>query len=279
MSFTDYDLKNLRANTAAPNFIGLNNYVNLLNPENLNGILQNYDFFRILFFDLWWAFSNGVLHLVFGVLIAVLLNVEGLWFKRFYRAIYILPVVIPAIIIGTVWRNIFDQQSGAFNGLLKGIFQVFGIPATTFNIPWLENSANNINPAGLPLAYYALLIANVWLGWPLYSVVATGALQSIPKELYEAAVVDGASGPQQFYSITVPMLRPAMVPFAIYGFITTFNLFHLSYFMSGGNPYGRTELLVTQVYKLVLLTNSTNGGFGLAAAFGVYMSLFCWLSR
>ena len=88
----------------------------------------------------------------------------------------------------------------------------------------------------LPLAYFALLTANTWLGWPLNSVVATGALQSIPGELYEAAEMDGASAWQKFRNITVPFLRPAMIPYAVYGFVVTFNLFYLTYFMSGGEP-------------------------------------------
>src|SRR5262249_2188371 len=123
-------------------------------------------------------------------------------------------------------------------------------------IPWLPL---------LPLSFFAMLIANVWLGWPLNCVVATGALQSIPKELYEAAKIDGASWGQQFLRITVPLLRPAMLPFAILGFITTFNLFFLSYFLSGGGPLGRTEILVTQAYKLV----NVNHLYGVAAAFCV----------
>ena len=107
----------------------------------------------------------------------------------------------------------------------------------------------------------------LWTPAEANSVVATGALQSIPKDLYEAATVDGASGTQKLLSITVPMLRPAMVPYAVYGFIVTFNLFHLSYFMSEGRPFGRTELLVTQAYKLV----NGNQLYGYAAAFSVYM--------
>jgi arabinogalactan oligomer/maltooligosaccharide transport system permease protein len=267
MSFTDYGIKNLRSTSPAPNWVGLDNYINIVNSDTLSSTLQNFDFFRILIFDLWWALSNGVLHLVFGVLIAVLLNVDGLWFKRFYRAIYILPVVIPAIIIGTVWRNIFDQH-GPINDLLRFFLGFLG----NFDIDWLSNSSLNPTTANFvdnifTQAYWAMLVANVWLGWPLYSVVATGALQSIPKELYEAAIVDGANGPQQFFSITIPLLRPAMLPYAVFGFITTFNLFHLSFFMSGGNPFNRTELLVTEVYKLV----QTNQLYGLASAFSVYM--------
>lgn len=98
-------------------------------------------------------------------------------------------------------------------------------------------------------------------------MVATGALQSIPGELYEAAEMDGASSWQQFRNVTLPFLRPAMLPFAIYGFVITFNLFYLTYFMSGGGPFGRTELLVTQAYRLV----QEQRLYGVAAAFAVFM--------
>lgn len=269
MSFTDYGLKNLRYNSPAPNWVGLQNYNTVLfDPQNtISSSLTNYNFFGTLIFDLWWAFSNCAFHLVLGVLIAVLLNINGLWFKHIYRAVYILPVVIPNLIVATVWKNIFDTTDGPINGVLRGVFGLFGVPGATFNIPWLDNAGSDINPLGLPLAYYALLIANIWLGWPLFSVVATGALQSIPRELYEAAVVDGASSRQQFLSITAPLLRPSMLPYTIYGFIITFNLFNLSYFMSGGGPFGRTELLVTDVYKLVNVGHL----YGIAAAFAIYM--------
>lgn len=267
MSFTDYSPANLKADAPPPNYVGFDNYINILKGDTIRNVIPTFDFWRLLFFNLWWAFSNVILHVILGVLIAVLLNTEGLWFKRIYRAIYILPVVIPPIIVATVWKNIFDTQNGSANNLLRGVFGVFGIPNGTFDIPWLEQSAPDVGP--LPLAYFALLTANVWLGWPLNSVVATGALQSIPKDLYEAATVDGGTGRQQFFNITVPLLRPAMIPFAVYGFITTFNLFALSYFMSEGRPFGRTELLVTQAFKLV----NGNKLYGVAAAFSVYMFL------
>jgi arabinogalactan oligomer/maltooligosaccharide transport system permease protein len=82
-------------------------------------------------------------------------------------------------------------------------------------------------------------------------LVATGALQSIPKDLYEAASIDGASGRQQFFNITVPLLRPAMIPAAVYGFTLSFNLFNFVFFMTQGGPARSTEILVTFAYDLV----------------------------
>ena len=117
----------------------------------------------------------------------------------------------------------------------------------------------------LPLSFFAVLIANVWLGWPFMMVIATGALQSIPGDLYEAARTDGASRWRQFWDITAPLLRPAMVPAIMYGTILTFNQFNIIYFITNGGPYGKTEILVTQAFKLV----NPNGLYGLAAAFSI----------
>jgi arabinogalactan oligomer / maltooligosaccharide transport system permease protein len=266
LSFTDYGLRNLRVNAPSPNIVGFDNYIRILDNDI---VLPNFEFLRVLIFNLFWAFSNVVLHVVLGVAIALVLNVEGLRFKRIYRALFILPVVIPPIIVATVWRNMFDPQYGAINFLLKDTIGVLlKLPPDALNIDWL-NYPNPIIAAGplvLPLAYVALLAANVWLGWPLNAVVATGALQSVPKDLYEAAEMDGAGAWQRFKAVTLPFLRPAMLPFAIYGFVITFNLFQLSYFMSGGGPFGQTELLVTIGFRLV----NEQKLYGVAAAFAIF---------
>jgi arabinogalactan oligomer/maltooligosaccharide transport system permease protein len=264
MSFTDFGLRNLRPGSEAPPFVGLDNYVNVLTS---NLAIPNFHFIRLIGFNIWWALSNVVIHVILGVFIALLLNTKGLWLKRFWRAVYILPVVIPPIIVATVWRNMFDAENGAINNLLMIIGGYFSIPAEVFEINWLREAKDPIPFIPLPLAYFALLTANTWLGWPLNSVVATGALQSIPGELYEAAEIDGASWWQKFRTVTVTYLRPAMIPYAIYGFVVTFNLFYLSYFMSAGQPLGRTELLVTQAFRLV----NEQRLYGVAAAFAIFM--------
>lgn len=122
------------------------------------------------------------------------------------------------------------------------------------------------NRAGAPtLAFYAVLIANIWLGWPFMMVVATGALQSIPADLYEAADVDGATKWKQFRQITLPLLRPAMVPAIMLGTIWTFNQFNVIFFITAGGPRGQTDLLVTQAYKLIQQEQL----YGAAAAFSI----------
>jgi arabinogalactan oligomer/maltooligosaccharide transport system permease protein len=264
MSFTDFGIQNLRAGSAAPDWVGVKNYVDVITSQLS---IPNYAFVRLLLYNLVWAFANVTIHVILGVGIALLVHTKGLWFKRFYRSLFILPVVIPPIIVATVWKNMFDADHGAINQLLAGVGGLVGLPASMFGADWLRQVEDPISFIPLPLAFYAMLITNTWLGWPLNAVVATGALQSIPGELYEAAEIDGASRWQQFRNVTLVFLRPAMVPYAIYGFVITFNLFHLAYFMSQGGPQGRTELLVTQAYRLV----NDQQLYGVGASFAVIM--------
>jgi arabinogalactan oligomer / maltooligosaccharide transport system permease protein len=267
MSFHDFTLENFRVRNPVPaEFIGFDNYVRIAQSQLQ---IPNFEFLRLVFFNLWWALSNVVVHVIIGVGVAVVLNTPGLWFKRVYRALFILPVVIPSIIVATVWRNMFTPDGGAVNYLLQALGGIIGIPADApgLNLDWLRQVDDPISFIPLPLAYFAMITANTWLGWPLNSVVATGALQSIPGDLYEAAEMDGANAWQKFRAVTLTYLRPAMLPYAIYGFVINFNLFFLPFFMTGGEPFGRTEILVTQAYRLA----NDRQLFGFAAAFSVYL--------
>lgn len=267
VSFTDFQTKHLLLGLASPDLqnVGLKNYIDIFT----GGLpVQNFEFFRVLTYNFWWALSNVAIHVPAGIIIAVILNTQGLWFKRIYRAIYVLPVVVPPLVVATVWRNIFDEQYGAMNQFLSSLVMMLG-QSDPVRIRWLTEYKPPIPwllPNGpLPLAYYAMMIANFWLGWPFMTLVATGALQSIPKDLYEAASIDGATGFEQFRRITVPLIRPAMIPAAIYGFTLSFNLFNFVYFMTGGGPARTTEILVTFAYDLVRNLRL----FGVAAAFAV----------
>lgn len=248
------------ANYQPAPFVGFRNYSDIVTGE-LAVRLPNFNFWRTVAFNLWWTFSNVFFHVFLGIAIAILLNTEGLWGRKIYRAVFILPMVIPNIVIATVWRNMFDDKYGAINQLVS---LVIGGP---FTLRWFNEVQEPL--PGLPWSYFAMLIANIWLGWPFMTIVATGALQSIPKELYEAASIDGATGWQQIRTITLPLLRPAMVPAAMVGMVTTFNLFHIIYFMSAGGPLGRTEILVTQAFRLI----NEQRLYGMAAAFCVLIFL------
>jgi arabinogalactan oligomer/maltooligosaccharide transport system permease protein len=257
LSITDFTLKNLRLMN--PNYVGLDNYIQVI----VSGLpVTNYDFLRILVFNLFWTAVNVFLHVTFGILIAIALNTKDLPGKRIYRSLFVIPWALPSLISGMMWANMWHDKFGAVNLLL----QEWGLPG---NIRWLleTDPVVNLPQIGLvlPLSFFAVLVANVWLGWPFMMVIATGALQSIPTELYEAAEVDGATKWQQFWKITLPLLRPAMVPAIMIGIMMTFNQFNIIFFVTGGGPVGLTEILVTQGFKLV----NPQGWYGVASAFNI----------
>jgi arabinogalactan oligomer / maltooligosaccharide transport system permease protein len=284
MSTTDYGITNLRNNGPAPHPVGIQNYLDIL-PEKIEigdwswnwgigtGFLEtkipNFNFLHLLGFNLIWTFANVPFHVVIGVLIAVLLNTEGLWFRKIYRALYIVPLVLPWLVIATVWKIMYDQNYGSINQFLALVGGWFNIPGSVFQIRWLESLDIPIPwlfpGVPLPLAFFAMLLTNIWVGWPWMTIIASGALQSIPKDLFEAADMDGATDIDKFFNITVPLIRPAMVPAIMYGIITTFNLFNCIFMMSGGGPLQMTQIMVTTAYDLV----RTQRLYGLASAFCV----------
>ncbi len=260
MAFTNFELRHLRLQN--PEFVGFENFVRVL-----GGLpIPNYSFGRILVFNIVWTFVNVFLHVTLGILVAVALNTKNLPGKRLYRSLFIIPWALPSLVSGMVWNNMWHERFGAVNLLL----QELGLPG---NIRWLQETQPviNIPQIGLvlPLSFFAVLIANVWLGWPFMMSIATGALQSIPEELYEAALVDGASGWQKLWRITLPMIRPAMVPATMIGIMMTFNQFNVIYFVTGGGPLGLTQILVTQGFNLV----NQQGWYGVASAFNLIVFL------
>lgn len=257
MAFTDFTLQDLR--TRDPDWIWFQNFARTL----FTGLpLANYSFGRILVFNLVWTFVNVFFHVVIGIIVAVALNTERLPGKRIYRSLFIIPWALPALVSGMIWNNMWHERFGAVNLLLQQV----GLQT---NIRWLQETDPVINLPQLglvlPLAFFAVVITNIWLGWPYMMAVATGALQSIPDELYEAAVVDGASGWQKLWNVTLPLLRPSMIPAVMIGIMLTFNQFNVIYFVTGGGPLGLTEILVTQGFKLV----NQQGWYGVAAAFNI----------
>lgn len=278
MAFTDYAIKNLRFNVLnpatqqfAPNIVGFQNFVDILTN---NIAIANYDFWRILLFNVVWTLANLVFHVSLGVLIAMVLNSKNLIGRRFYRAIFVLPWAIPGYIAALTWRNMYDDRFGAVNQGLAVLNNWLGTSFPT-NTQWLTNAVPPIGGllAFLPLAFFCVLIVNIWLGWPFMMVVATGALNSIPAELYEAADMDGASGWNKFWSVTVPMIRPAMVPAIMLGTIWTFNNFNVIYFVTQGGPFGQTQILVTQAFNLVYQQRL----YGVAAAFSIVVFIVLFI--
>ncbi len=242
MAFTNFNVTHLRHQN--PRFVGLQNFVDILTQAPYLDL----HFMRIFGFNLLWTVTNVALHVTLGVGLALLLNLEGLRLKRLYRAALILPWAVPTYVTALTWRNMFDPQYGAVNLLLAR----WGIHGPD----WFQHFWTS---------FAAVLTTNVWLGFPFMMMVASAGLVAIPKDYYEAAALDGASRWTQFWTITVPGLRPTMVPAIMLGFVWTFNQFNVLYFVSQGNPLGETEILVTEAYKLV----DPMGLYGVASAFAI----------
>ena len=229
--------------------VGFQNYAEVLTDPRLWGLGG------VFLKTVVWTVVNVALHVAIGVMLAVALNgpVRG---KAIYRLLLIIPWAVPAYITALTWRGMFDYEYGAVN-LLAGRW--LGLPP----VNWL----------GEPLrAFIACVIANVWLGFPFMMVIALGGLQGIPQELYEAARIDRASRWQQFRHITLPLLRPVLLPAATLGAIWTFNNLNVIWLVSnGGEPQDSTHILVSYVYKSVF--NLYRYGYGAALSMVMFLIL------
>ena len=169
-----------------------------------------------------WTASNVALHLTIGLGLALLLREARGPMTAVYRVLLVLPWAIPNYITALTWKGLFNKEFGAVNAALG----LLGVAP----VDWLGSTF-------LP-AFTANLVTNTWLGFPFMMVVALGALQSIPAELYEAARVDGAGAWARFRHVTLPLLKPALFPAVVLGSIWTFNMFNVIYLVSGGGPGG-----------------------------------------
>lgn len=201
--------------------------------QNYFEVLVDPVFYSVFLKTLIWTFLNLLFHVSLGVILALLID-QTLPAKPLWRTLLIIPWAVPQYITALTWRGMFNQEFGAIN-------QVLGKFLHMSPIEWLSK----------PLEMFAAcLITNVWLGFPFMMMVALGGLQAIPRELYEAARVDGANAWQRFWRITWPLLQPVMVPATVLGAIWTFNNLNVVWLVSnGGEPAGQTHILVSYVYK------------------------------
>lgn len=252
LSFSNMSLQSFRD----WEIVGLHNYLEIF----VGG--QATKFWGVFFKTLFWTAVNVSLHVSLGVLLAVVINgpVRG---KALYRLLLIIPWAVPAYITALTWRGMFDYEFGAVNHAIVAINHYL---PTVLRLPVLD-WLNLPSPA-----FAACIIANVWLGFPFMMVIALGGLQGIPQELYEAARIDRATRWQQFWNITMPMLKPVLVPAVTLGAIWTFNNLNVVWLVSnGGEPSDQTHILVSYVYKAVF--NLYQYGYGAALSMVIFLML------
>lgn len=237
VSFFAYD-------QGAYRFVGVGNFVDVLGSS---------DFYGTLLVTVIWTVANVVLHVAIGVTLALLLRPAYVRGRAAWRLLFLLPWAVPNYITALIWKGMFHRQFGAVNALLAWM----GCEPISFF-------------ARFSTAFAANLATNTWLGFPFMMVVTLGALQSVPRDLEEAAAVDGASRWQAFSRIVLPLLTPTLGSAVLLGSIWTFNMFNVIYLVSGGEPDGSTDILVSEAYRWAFQRNQR---YGYAAAYAVLILL------
>lgn len=260
ISFTNFN----QLHFTSYQFVGFKNFIELLNPHDP---LSNL-FLPTFVWTMTYALSATILSYLIGLTMAVILNNKNMKEATIYRTLLIIPWAVPTLISMLAWQGLLNGQYGQINALLHG---VFGLP----RIPWLTN----------PLwAKIAIIMANVWAGFPYMMIVCLGALQSIPGELYEAASIDGASWLKKFRFVTMGSVWRISVPLLIPAFSFNFNNFNATYLLNGGGPpnsnnpfLGSTDILASAAYKMTLNFNRYDLASAIAVLLFIIVAFISWL--
>jgi arabinogalactan oligomer/maltooligosaccharide transport system permease protein len=240
--------------------VGFKNFTDAFTNETLRS-----GFLKILVWNLVFAVGSVLSTFLLGLGLALLFNDPRLKGKGLMRAILILPYALPGFVTALVWSSMFNEQFGLINNL------------TGLGIDWLGNGM---------WAKAAILITNLWLGFPYMFIVCTGALQAIPADVKEAAAIDGATGFRTIRSIIMPLVLVAVGPLLIASFAFNFNNFTLIFLMTEGGPFeggqssiGSTDLLVTYAFRLAFAGTAPKFGFAAAISILIFflVAIISWV--
>jgi multiple sugar transport system permease protein len=206
----------------ASEFVGLNNYLEMLSSEDFHGALL---------FTGGFVIATLTLELVIAFPIALLLH-RGLPGTGLFRLIFSLPLMVAPVVAGLLWQFMFADQYGAVNNILASL----GIEGPL----WL---------ASVWGSRAAVLIGNLWLATPFVILVLLAGMATLPDELFEAARIDGARGDQLFWYVMLPLLRPALLIILVVRLTDAIRVFDIVYIITGGGPGTATEVLSTYIYR------------------------------
>jgi len=236
--------------------VGFDNFVKAFSDPNIRGPLL-----QVILWTFTFAIVSVLSTFALGLFLANAFNLPDLRGKRIYRILMILPYAFPAFLAGLVWSGLLNPEFGFVNNTFFG----------GADIPWLTDPL---------LAKVSVLIVNLWLGFPYMFLVCTGALQSLPEEVDEAARMDGASAWRIFTAIKLPLLLVSVAPLLIASFAFNFNNFNVIYMLTDGGPrfagttanIGHTDILITMVYEIAFGTG-VGRDYGLASALSIIIFL------
>jgi multiple sugar transport system permease protein len=219
-------------------FVGLENYAYLLRDERFWNALRNTVYFTAV---------SVALELCLGVAIAVLLH-RPLRGRGFFRAVVLVPWAVPTVVSARMWEWMYNPELGVLNYLL----------------------GRDVNWLGSPvLALNAAVLMDVWKTTPFVTILVLGALQVIPRDVYQAARVDGAGSFAVFRKITLPLLRPVLVLVLVFRVLDAFRVFDAVYVLTGGGPGNATETLSIYAYKVLFQT--LQFGYGSALSTVIFL--------
>lgn len=241
MSFQNYDLR--RPNDIG--FIGLENYTTLLRDPIFWG-----SFKRTI---IWVIFGVG-LQFLFGFILALLLNIKFAG-RGIVRSLSLIPWCTPGVLIGLMWRWIYDGNYGVLNDILTKLGLI------SENIPFL---------ASKDTAFASVIVAIIWQGIPFFALMILAALQSVPKDMYEAADIDGATWFQKLFKITIPSIKNSVIITALLRIIWVANSIDVIYNMTGGGPAYSTQTLSVYIFSEA---NALKLGYASALAVGLMLLL------
>jgi arabinogalactan oligomer / maltooligosaccharide transport system permease protein len=236
-------------------FVGLENYTRLLTDSRIRE-----PFLSVFVWNFVFAFFSVLLPFALGLAAAMALQHKTMRGVRLYRSVLILPYAIPAFLTTLVWQGMLNTRFGFVNQvLLDGA-----------SIPWLSDPF---------LARFSVLFVQLWLGFPYFLIISTGALTSIPEDILEAAKVDGATANQTFWRVKWPLLLIAVAPLMIASFAFNFNNYNVIRFLTNGGPldttaavtYGATDILITFVDKLAFQGVARQYGFASAISIVIFI--------
>ncbi|MBE2276009.1 MAG: sugar ABC transporter permease [Rhodobacteraceae bacterium] len=242
LSFTDASLKKVT------NYVGWKNYARIYNDT----------FFEVIVRTFTWTFFSVLLKMVIGTFGAVLLNaaVPG---RHLFRILTMPPWIVPMAIGIFMWGWMYNGQFGMISGLL----QRFGLVDGPVAFLAYGNSA-----------YWATIVTDVWIGVPMVTIYFLAAIQSIPKDLYEAAWTDGASRWTRFRRITLPLMMPAIITMSMLSLIATFNSFDIIWILTRGGPSGETTTMIIDTYQTAIGSKKYGEGAARAVVICIFLSLF-----
>ena len=236
--------------------VGLRNYTTAFGNSQFSG-----PFVRVLLWTVAFAFLSVATTFLLGLFLAIVFNDMRLKGRSVYRTLLIFPYAIPGFLAALIWSGMLNLDFGFINQTLLG-----GAHISWLTDPWLARAS--------------VIGVNLWLGFPYMFLICTGALQSLPDDIMEAARVDGASPWQQFSKIKMPLLLISTAPLLISSFAFNFNNFTLIWMLTRGGPafpnatvpIGATDILISMVYQVSGLSGGTPN-YGLASALSIIVFL------